>query len=220
MRIKTLLALSIALVPSGAMRRALYKICMGYEIAASSKIGMLTIIDVSKLRIGANVQIGALNFFKGPMTVDIGDGARIGRGNKFTSSWVIVEDRFADRGYVPVMSIGKNSLIMKDHFFDVYGSIKIGDGSWIAGIGSQFWTHGLSVTDRDIVIGAGNYIGSAVRFAPGSGVGDGNIVGLGSVIVSKIPDDQTLISGMPAKVIRSIVEEKAAGKFRFSFDDW
>ena len=79
----------------------------------------------------------------------------------------------------------------------------MGQGSWIAGRDSQFWTHGVNVTDRNIRIGRNSYIGSAVRFAPGSGVGDNIIVGIGSVVTKVIDASNALISGFPAQVVKA-----------------
>jgi acetyltransferase-like isoleucine patch superfamily enzyme len=78
----------------------------------------------------------------------------------------------------------------------------LGRESWIAGCGSQFWTHGISVMDRDIVIGEECYIASAVRFAPGSGIGNKVIVSMGSVVAKKIADDNIIVAGVPAQKIR------------------
>jgi len=210
----------IALVPFSALRRWLYRTIMGFRIPASSSIGMLTLMAVPEADIGEHVTIGSLNIFKGPYPVSIGDQTRIGRNNRFFSNWKIIDPRFTDRNYTPKLHIGRKALILHDHVFDIYGLVSIGDGTWIAGYGSQFWTHGLSVMDRDIVIGQDNYIGSAVRFSPGTSIGDRNVVSISSVVVSKIDANDSLISGFPAKPIRSIVEDRAAGKYRFSFEDW
>lgn len=210
----------IAIMPSAAVRRWLYRHVMGFTVPASTTIGMLTLLAVPKAEFGEDVVVGALNIFKGPFAVTIGAQTRIGRNNRFYSSWKILDVRFAERNYTPLLRIGQKALILNDHFFDIYGLLSIGDGTWIAGYGSQFWTHGLSVTDRDIVIGAENYLGSAVRFAPGTSIGDRNILALGSVVLSKVEADDSLISGFPAKAIRSIAEDRAAGKYRFSFEDW
>ena len=193
---------------------------LGHEIAPSARIGFLTVLAVDKLVIGENVRIGMLNLFKGPIDTTIGAGTRIGRNNRFSSSWHILEPRFEARNYTPRLVIGRDALVLNDHFFDVFGLVEIGDGTWIAGYGSQFWTHGVSVTDRDIVIGRENYVGSAVRVAPGARIGDRNIVALGSVLFSKLDADDSFISGFPAKVIRSIAEDRAAGRYHFGFEDW
>jgi acetyltransferase-like isoleucine patch superfamily enzyme len=118
------------------------------------------------------------------------------------------------------ISIGDDCLINENHYIDIHGKITIGDGTWLAGRASQFFTHGLGVGDRDISIGSNCFIGSAVRFAPGSGVGDRNIVGIGSVVLSRIDGDGMLISGFPAKAVRSISADLASGKYRFSKFDW
>jgi acetyltransferase-like isoleucine patch superfamily enzyme len=123
-------------------------------------------------------------------------------------------------GYTPIIEFGENTLVLDEHFFDVYGKISLGNGSWIAGHGSQFWTHGLSVQDRDINIGQKNYIGTAVLFAPGTSIGSNNVVALGSVVMSKLSCNASLISGNPAKPFRSIEEDQKNGKYRFDFDDW
>ncbi|MDP1664544.1 MAG: hypothetical protein Q8L79_05390 [Methylobacter sp.] len=217
---KIVLAALISAMPLAGLRRWFYRVLMGYEIPASSKTGFLTVIAVSSFRLGEQVNIGMLNLFKGPIDVRIGDSARIGKCNRFTCSWHITQDRFKGRHYTPRLTLGARSLVLDEHFFDVYGEISIGEGSWIAGHGSQFWTHGLSVEDRDIRIGDNNYIGSAVRFSPGTSIGNNNIVALGSVVLSKLVCDSSLISGFPAKPFRSIEEDLKKGKYRFSFDDW
>ena len=217
---KFVVALLISLIPLGSMRRFFYRVLMGYTIPASSRIGFMSVIAVSKFQLGKGVQIGILNLFKGPIEVRIGDNSRIGKLNKFTCAWHIMQAKFSSMNYTPILDFGKSTLVLDEHFFDVYGKITLGDGTWVAGHGSEFWTHGLSTMDRDITIGEQNYIGSAVRFAPGTTIGSRNVVALGSVVMSKLTCDANLISGVPAKPFRSIEDDLKKGKYRFSFDDW
>jgi acetyltransferase-like isoleucine patch superfamily enzyme len=207
-------------MPGGALRRLAYRLLLGYRIDPTASIGMFTVIAVPRCEIGPRVRIGPFNLFKGAMTIRIGANSRIGRHNEFTANWKLGDPRFAHMNYTPELDIGEGCLVLHSHYFDVYGKMVLGDGSWVAGIRSQFWTHGVSVMDRDIVIGRNNYIGSGARFAPGSGIGDGNVVGMGAVVTSRIEADNSVISGFPAKALRSIEAEKAAGKYRFSFEDW
>ena len=93
-------------------------------------------------------------------------------------------------------------MITSNHYFDVVGAFVLGNNSWIAGTGSQFWTHGAGVQERNITIGEHCYLGSAVRFAPGSSVGDNCIVGLGSVVTKKFNSNNAMIAGHPARIIR------------------
>jgi acetyltransferase-like isoleucine patch superfamily enzyme len=217
---KFIIAALISIMPLAILRRLLYKFIFSYQIPASSKIGFMTIIAVSKFSIGEHVQIGMLNLFKGPIDVKIGNYSRIGKLNKFTCAWHITQERFKSMGYTPILEFGEKTLVLDEHFFDVFGKITLDDGSWVAGHGSQFWTHGLSVKNRDIYIGKNNYIGTAVLFAPGSSIGSNNVVALGSVVMSKLTCNASLISGNPAKPFRSIEEDQKNGKYYFSFDDW
>jgi acetyltransferase-like isoleucine patch superfamily enzyme len=217
---KFMIAALISILPLASLRRNLYRLIFHYDIPESSSIGLFTIILVSEFSVGERVRIGVLNFFKGPMVVKIGNNSRIGKLNKFTCASHIVEERFESMAYTPILDLGEDTLVLDEHFFDVYGKITIGNGSWVAGHGSQFWTHGLSVKDRDITIGEKNYIGSAVLFSPGTSIGSNNIVALGSVVMSKLTCNASLVSGNPAKPFRSIEDDLKKGKYHFSFDDW
>ena len=217
---KFIIAAFISIVPSVTFRRELYRLMMNYKIPKSSRVGFLTVIAVSDFSLGENVNIGMLNLFKGPISVRIGSNSRIGKLNRFTCANHITQDRFKSMCYTPIIEFGERTLVLDEHFFDVYGKVSIGNGTWIAGHGSQFWTHGLSVRDRDISIGEENYIGSAVRFSPGTSIGSRNVVALGSVVMSKLNCNFYLISGFPAKPFRSIEDDLKKGKYRFSFDDW
>ena len=217
---KFIIAAFISGMPLAILRRGLYRLIMRYDIPSTSTVGFLTVIAVSKFSLGEKVRVGMLNMFKGPMEVKIGNNSRIGKLNSFTCASHITQERFKHMGYTPILDFGENTLVLDQHFFDVYGKISLGNGTWIAGHGSEFWTHGLSVRDRDITIGEKNYIGSAVRFSPGTTIGSNNIVALGSVVMSKLTCNASLISGVPAKPFRSIEEDLKNGKYHFSFDDW
>jgi serine acetyltransferase len=207
-------------LPSNALRRLAYRAMLGYDIHPTARIGFLTVIAVETCRIAEGVRIGSLNMFKGAMSVRIGARSRIGRKNEFTANWKLRDPKYAHMKYTPELDIGEGCLVLHGHYFDVYGRMVLGDGSWVAGVRSQFWTHGVSVMDRDIIIGRNNYIGTAVRFAPGSGIGDGNVVGMGAIVTSRIDADDSIISGFPAKPLRNISQDKAEGRYRFSFEDW
>ena len=142
------------------------------------------------------------NLFVGPMAVEIGAGASIGHRNTFSCGFWTVQDQYRHKGYARSLQIGANALIPSGHYFDLAGAFVLGEGSWIAGIGSQFWTHGVGVRDRDIRIGRDCYLASAVRFAPGSAVGDNVLVALGSVVTRKFDVNEAVLGGVPAEVLK------------------
>jgi acetyltransferase-like isoleucine patch superfamily enzyme len=197
-------ALLISLVPLNGLRVALYKAVMGYSFGSDAHIGLLTIIACESFQAGRGLRLGRNNKFVGPMCVELGESVIIGRFNKFSCGSSAADPGKAHMNYGRSLVIGDRVLINDDHYFDVYGSIHIGDGTWIAGAGSQFWTHGASVMDRDIAIGPRCYVGSAVRFAPGASIGNGCVLGLGSVVVARIEENEAVLGGFPARKIRNI----------------
>ncbi|CAN5153714.1 hypothetical protein BH10PSE4_BH10PSE4_07110 [soil metagenome] len=203
-RARTLLALIVSLLPSNGLRILFYRALFGYRFGAGSGVGFGTLITCATFTCGARTFIGRDNRFIGPFKVEIGDKVIIGRFNRFTAGAMAADPSKAKMNYALHLRVGDGVLINDSHYFDVYGRISIGDGTWVAGAGSQFWTHGASVLDRDIDIGARCYLGSAVRFAPGAGIADDCILGLGSVVVSRLTETSRVVAGFPAKPLRPI----------------
>ena len=198
LKVKLVLAALISIVPINALRVLAYRL-LGYKIRGL--IGFGTVIAVTEAQI-EECRIGMFNLFIGPMKVEIGRNARIENRNTFSCGFWTLQEQYRDKNYARFLQIGANTLITSNHYFDVAGSFVMGEGSWIAGIGSQFWTHGAGVTDRNVEIGSDCYIGSAARFAPGSGIGDSVIVAMGSVVTKKFEISKAMIGGVPASVLK------------------
>ena len=197
---KVALAVLVSILPLNILRVLGYRLLFGYRIE-HSRIGFGTIIAVDEFSLSRS-RIGFLNQFIGPIKVNIAEGASIGNRNAFSCGyWVLREDNKA-MNYARTLDVGADTLITSGHHFDVAGEFKLGDRSWVAGIGSQFWTHGVGVRDRDIEIGSDCYLGSAVRFAPGSSIGDNVLVAMGSVVSGKMDTSNALVGGVPARVLK------------------
>jgi acetyltransferase-like isoleucine patch superfamily enzyme len=197
--IRLVAAVLVSLLPFSSLRCAFYKWLFGYSIK-NAKIGFATVISVRKVSM-EGCTIGRFNKFLGPMQVSIGPGADVETHNTFDCGDWAADAQHADR-YDRTLILEADTRITNHHVFDVAGRFSLGQGSWIAGHGSQFWTHGVNVTDRNVSIGKNCYIGSAVRFAPGASVGDNVIVGIGSVVTKRIDASNALIAGFPAQVVK------------------
>ena len=198
--LKLTLAGLVSLLPLNGLRVLGYRILFGYHIS-DSKIGFGTVIVVDNLVL-EKVRIGSFNLFIGPMRVVIGRGTSIGNRNTFSCGYWVLRDEYEQSNYTRLLELGASVLITSGHYFDVAGQFKLGNHSWIAGIGSQFWTHGVGVRERDVRIGENCYVGSAVRFAPGASIGNCVLVAMGSVVASALPVDMALVGGVPARVLR------------------
>jgi acetyltransferase-like isoleucine patch superfamily enzyme len=199
-KIKIVLAALVALLPLNALRVMGYRL-LGYQIRGA-QIGFGTMIAVDQAVI-EECRIGPFNLFAGPLKLHIHAGATIGNRNEFVCGYWVLREEYKDAHYLRSLEVCKDALITSRHYFDLSGLLVLGERSWIAGIDSQFWTHGAGVQDRDIRIGSDCYIGSAVRFSPGSSIGDQVVVAMGSVVGGVLPENNALIGGVPAKVLKT-----------------
>lgn len=110
------------------------------------------------------------------------------------------------------ITIGKNVFINSGCHFQDQGSITIGDGALIghrvilATLNhNQSPKNRGSMTPSAIIIGKNVWIGSGATVLPGVTIGDGAIVGAGSVVTKNVAPN-TVVGGVPSKVIKVIVE--------------
>ena len=89
------------------------------------------------------------------------------------------------------MELGILTKITANHFIDLTRSIKIGDYSIVAGVRSQFWTHGYLHDktgpgrfriDGEIIIGNNVYIGSNVVINAGVNIANAITIGSNSTV--------------------------------------
>lgn len=112
--------------------------------------------------------------------------------------------------------IGKNVFINMGCKFQDQGGIFIGDGALIGhNVVLATLNHAASPKDRDsmipapIRIGKNVWVGANAVILPGVTIGDGAIVAAGAVVNRDVPEN-TVVGGVPAKVIRTIHEEEQA----------
>ena len=185
----------IKYLPSSFLKVFFLRRLLGYTIGKNVKIGK-SIINCNKVTIGDNVMIASRNVFS-CNELTIGSNTLIHSDNVFQG--------------VSNFTIGTNSRIINNHYFDLWNAIQIGNNTWIAGKNSQFWTHGSIHTkeeqkDLSIVIKDNIYIGSSVCFAPGVVIESINLIGLGSVITTNFMESNTIIAGNPASVVKQNID--------------
>ena len=112
-------------------------------------------------------------------------------------------------------TIGKNVFINACCHFQDQGGITLGDGCLI-GHNVVFATlnHGFAPTDRaslypaPIVLGKNVWVGSNSTLLQGIRIGDNAVIGAGSVVTKDVPAN-TIVGGVPARILRRIDTEKA-----------
>ena len=108
------------------------------------------------------------------------------------------------------IKIGKNVFINACCRFQDQGGIEIGDGSLIghnttiATLNHDFnLSKRQNLTPNPVKIGKNVWIGSDCTILPGVEIGDGAIIGAGSVVTKSVPKN-TIAVGNPARVIKEI----------------
>ena len=210
----------VALLPS-FLKRPSYRLLFGYQIGKRVRIG-LSIIDAWECDIADDVQIGHLNVLVGIKKLYIGDHVRIGYLNIIRGGEEVRLGRYSeimrmneinsipDPDVVnetdPRFLLGEGSIITAGHKIDFTDRVNIGRRTILGGRNSSLWTHNRQRT-RPIEIGSLTYIGSEIRVAPGGSVSSKCIVGIGSVITSRLAEEGRLIVGVPAKAVKELDEE-------------
>jgi acetyltransferase-like isoleucine patch superfamily enzyme len=216
-----LLVLSVFAVFPSFIKRTLLRWCFGYRIGKRVRIG-LSIIDARDCEIADDVSIGHLNVI---MLVDrlvIKDHARIGHLNIIRGGNEVSLGRYSEiirmneinsipdpdvvNEIDPTFLLGDGSIVTTGHKIDFTDRVDIGRRVILGGRNSSLWTHNRQRT-LPITIGPLVYIGSEIRMAPGSSLPTRSIVGIGSVVTTKLEEEGKLIAGVPAKVIKELTQE-------------
>ena len=210
----------IALLPSFVMRPC-YRLFFGYHIGKRVHFGV-SIIDAAECYIDDDVRIGHLNVIIGVQKLTIGDHVHIGHVNIIRGGEEVRLGRYSEimrmneinsipepdavNPVEPRFTLGAGSIVTTGHKIDFTDRVDIGRRTIIGGRNSSLWTHNRQRT-RPINIGEFAYVGSEIRMAPGSSIPSRCIVGIGSVITSKIDAEEWLIGGVPAKPIKELSSE-------------
>lgn len=203
---------------------------LGHKISWKAKIGF-SFLYIEKLSLDGNSKIGHFNFFKieglhlsdksvirdfnlfkGSFFVTLKKESAIGRKNKFTSAY---PPQTYGESY---LKLSYGTRITYGNFFDLTCSITFGSHSQVAGMGSQFWTHGYVHAkegvdrirvDGDITIGNNVYIGTSCLFNPGVSVANAINIG-GNSSVSKNLKTSGMYVNQPLRYIEMDIETTKA----------
>ena len=111
------------------------------------------------------------------------------------------------------INIGKNVFINSCCCFQDQGGITINDGALIghkvvlATLDHDFMPEKRgNMTGKPIVIGKNVWIGANVTVLGGVTIGDNAIVAAGAVVTKDVPEN-TIVGGLPTKVIKSIYDK-------------
>jgi maltose O-acetyltransferase len=117
-----------------------------------------------------------------------------------------------------LVTIGSNTIITGPVQMDVGAEIRIGD--WVRlghdvtlltinhAIGTN-WLRSGTTECRPVVIGSHSWIASRVTVLPGVTIGESSVVAAGAVVTKDVPPN-TMVAGVPARVVRELPENGSA----------
>lgn len=205
---KRFLAL-FSLVLPWPLRRAVLRHFLGYEIAATSRIGFSWIYP-RKLVLKEGARIGHLTICKEIDLLQLGESASIGNLNWITGYPSGLPGHFehqSDRR--PELILARHSAITNRHLVDCTARVQIGAFTTIAGFANQFLTHSINLEAsrqeaHPISIGDYCFVGTNCVLLGGSSLPDYSVLGAKSLLNRSQTESYFLYGGVPAKAIKAL----------------
>ena len=154
------------------------------DIGAGTKLGRLRVTWPHKIQLGDHVSLENDIYFNAAgghtvgITISVGEGTFVGTGCEFNA--------------INRISVGANCLIASgSRFIDHNHGVEMGQLMKLQ-----------AETSAPITLGADVWIGVNAVVLKGVSIGDGAIIGAGSVVTKSIPP-YAIAAGVPAKVIRT-----------------
>jgi len=126
-------------------------------------------------------------------TISIGDRCYVGKSNIVSALSVVIEDDVIISWGVTIVDHNSHALSVEHRLNDVR--------DWHSG--GKDWSH---VESLPVLIQRGAWVGFNAIILKGVTIGEGSIVGAGSVVTKDVKP-QTIVAGNPAKLIRTLDDE-------------
>ena len=143
-------------------------------------------------------EFGEGSFMQGPIFIHYGTHTRIGRDNFFNFNTTIQDDTLVTIGNSNSFGPGLYILTpLHPMYAPERRKMELPNGS----------KRGFCYA-KPVVIGDECWFGANVTVCPGVTIGNGCVIGAGSVVTKDVPDN-CLAAGVPARVIRVITEDES-----------
>jgi acetyltransferase-like isoleucine patch superfamily enzyme len=191
------------------LRAVLYKLIMDMD-------GLAAIEDGVRLRFASHIRLGkGVYLDQGVYLHACPNGIEIGDGTLVMHHAELHVYNFRDLPHAGIR-IGRDSLIGEFNVIRGQGGVTIGDRVYFAPLAQvlavnhvyddpsrPFVEQGITaqgiVVEDDVWVGAGAIITDGVR------VGQGAVIGAGAVVTEDVPP-HTVVAGVPARVVRDLLE--------------
>jgi len=205
-------------LPWAARRRLLERV-LGYELAASSHMGLAWIAP-HQLVLGPDTSIGHGTVCRNIGCLELGRSTVIGSFNWITGT---PPESTNSPGYFsfshqldryPRLLVGEHSSVTSRHVIDCTNEVSIGRFSVVAGYHTLILTHSVDLeharqASEPVQIGNFCFVGSRCTLLPGSALPDYSVLGAGSLLNKSYEEPYVLYAGSPARPVKSLPPQSA-----------
>lgn len=184
---------------------------LGFELHKKSRIGFSIILaNGVTLREGARIQNGT--FINSIDSLNLAAFAKIGNYNWITGASTQTSAYQATPERQCFFKVGEHARITDRHYFDCNGGISVGGFTTIAGLRSQFTSHGINLIENKqeahpITIGHHCMIGSGVKLLKNSTLPDYSVLAAGAVLNKSFDEPYGIYAGVPARRVKDLPKD-------------
>jgi hypothetical protein len=210
---------SIAVLAPRRMRPRILNLVPDYHVDRTSSIGASFLCPSTTLIIGPHVRVGHLTVARRLERLELGAYSQMGNFNLISGVPRGPHDPYiaAAPDREPELVLGERAVVTNRHYFDCADSIRLAEGSVIAGLRTIFITHGLNLATGElrchpVRIGRCSMVSTACMVLMGSVLPDYCVLTPMSLLRKAHTEKYRLYGGNPAVVVREL--DRDAGFFR------
>jgi carbonic anhydrase/acetyltransferase-like protein (isoleucine patch superfamily) len=213
---RLLWALLVCYLPSPLARRVAIWF-LHWDIHPTAYLGR-SLIRVGHVSMGPRTTIGPRNNIRGLAELRMAEGSDIATRNSITAfpkAARLEDDVFPHSpNREPVLLLGVGAKITDNHEIDCSDRVELGRHAALAGFASQILTHSLNlVTDRQttnaVVLGDHCAVMSGSIIQSGCSIPARAIISAGSVVTTRLTQEQAFYRGNPAELVRELPDHLA-----------
>jgi acetyltransferase-like isoleucine patch superfamily enzyme len=196
-----------AVVPM-SLKRIIARYAYKWDIDPTAYIGP-SVLTVRHVSMGPGATIGGRNVITNLDRLSMGEGASIGSGNMIKGWWDHPTQTLPGRD--PSVTLAEHAQIASYHYIDCVDSLSLDRHAAIAGFRSTVLTHTIDLmrdqyTAGSVVLGEHAVAMSGCMLLAGTRIPARSVVAAGSVVTTKLTEEQTFYRGNPAEAVRPLPE--------------